>query len=327
MVIKEKYSPRNSISIYNGDCLNLLKSMPDESCDLIITSPPYCIGKAYEKKNTDIKAFVEQQERIIDDVYRILKVGGSVCWQVGYHITEKEVVPLDFYVYQIFTEHTKDKDYPLKLRNRIVWTFGHGLNPTTRFSGRHETIMWFTKGDDYQFDLDKVRVPQKYPGKRYYRGEKKGQLSGNKLGKNPSDIWKDIELSDVWDIPNVKANHVEKTDHPCQFPVALPTRLIRALCPAKGVVLDPYMGAGTTGVAAVLEKRKFVGSELSEEYYEIAKNRIQQAIDGTVKIREDKPVAEPDPKMAVAQLPDEFKKAREEAGNEKGEQSEENGTE
>lgn len=87
------------------------------------------------------------------------------------------------------------------------------------------------------------------------------------------------------------------------------------------------MGAGTTGVAAVLEKRKFVGSELSEEYYEIAKNRIQQAIDGTVKIREDKPVAEPDPKMAVAQLPDEFKKAREEAGNEKGEQSEENGTE
>lgn len=327
MVIKEKYSPRNSISIYNGDCLNLLKSMPDESCDLIITSPPYCIGKAYEKKNTDIKAFVEQQERIIDDVYRILKVGGSVCWQVGYHITEKEVVPLDFYVYQVFTEHTKDKDYPLKLRNRIVWTFGHGLNPTTRFSGRHETIMWFTKGDDYQFDLDKVRVPQKYPGKRYYRGEKKGHLSGNKLGKNPSDIWKDIELSDVWDIPNVKANHVEKTDHPCQFPVALPTRLIRALCPAKGVVLDPYMGAGTTGVAAVLEKRKFVGSELSEEYYEIAKNRIQQAIDGTVKIREDKPVAEPDPKMAVAQLPDEFKKAREEAGNEKGEQSEENGTE
>lgn len=315
MVIKEKYSTRNRISIFKGDCLDLLKSMPDESCDLIITSPPYCIGKEYEKKNTDIKSFVEQQERIIKDIYRVLKVGGSVCWQVGYHIAEKEVIPLDFFVYQVFSEYTKDMDVPFKLRNRIVWTFGHGLNPAARFSGRHETILWFSKGDNYTFDLDAVRVPQKYPGKRSYRGNKKGQLSGNPLGKNPSDIWRDIELSDVWDIPNVKANHVEKTEHPCQFPVALPQRLIRALCPKNGVVLDPFMGAGTTGVAAVLENRKFVGSELSDNYYIISKDRIQQAIDGTVKVREDKPVAEPNLKMAVAQLPDEFKKAREEAGN------------
>ena len=135
------------------------------------------------------------------------------------------------------------------------------------------------------------------------------------MRKNPSDVWRDIELSDVWDIPNVKANHVEKTEHPCQFPVALPTRLIRALCPLEGVVLDPYMGAGTTGVAAVLEKRKFVGSELSEDYYEIAKDRIQQAINGTVKVRDDKPVTEPNPKMAVAKLPEEFRLARENASN------------
>lgn len=312
MEIRETYSPNNKISIFKGDCLDLLKSMPDESCDLIITSPPYCIGKEYEKKNTDVKSFVEQQERIIDDVYRILKVGGSVCWQVGYHITEKEVVPLDFYVYQVFGDYSKDKEHPLKLRNRIIWTFGHGLNPVSRFSGRHEMIMWFTKGDSYPFNLDQVRVPQKYPGKRYYHGDKKGQLSGNKLGKNPSDTWRDIEPSAVWDIPNVKANHVEKTEHPCQFPVAIPTRLIKALCPQDGVVLDPYMGAGTTGVAAVLEERNFVGAELSESYYEIAKKRILQAIEGTVRVRPDKPVVEPNPKMAVAQLPEEFKKAREE---------------
>ena len=311
MEIREEYSLENEISIFKGDCLDLLKSMPDESCDLIITSPPYCIGKEYEKKNTDIESFVKQQERIIEEVYRVLKVGGSVCWQVGYHITEKEVIPLDFYVYQVFNEYSKDKIYPLKLRNRIVWTFGHGLNPTSRFSGRHEMILWFTKGDDYPFELDEVRVPQKYPGKRYYRGAKKGQLSGNKLGKNPSDIWRDIEFSQIWDIPNVKANHVEKTEHPCQFPVALPTRLIKALCPMDGVVLDPYMGAGTTGVATVLEKRKFVGAELTEDYYKIAKKRIQQAIDGTVRVRPDKPVAEPNPKMEVARLPEEFRIARE----------------
>ena len=134
MEIREEYSLENEISIFKGDCLDLLKSMPDESCDLIITSPPYCIGKEYEKKNTDIESFVKQQERIIEEVYRVLKVGGSVCWQVGYHITEKEVIPLDFYVYQVFNEYSKDKIYPLKLRNRIVWTFGHGLNPTSSCS-------------------------------------------------------------------------------------------------------------------------------------------------------------------------------------------------
>lgn len=315
MEIKETYSPNNDISIFMGDCIELLRSMPDESCDLIITSPPYCIGKEYEKKVTDIKSFIEQQDRIIEDVYRVLKIGGSVCWQVGYHITEKEVIPLDYYVYQVFSEHTKDKEPPLKLRNRIVWTFGHGLHPASRFSGRHEMILWFTKGDNYHFNLDSVRVPQKYPGKRSYRGKKKGQLSGNKLGKNPSDIWRDIQSSTIWDIPNVKANHVEKTEHPCQFPVALPTRLIKALCPPEGIVLDPYMGAGTTGVAAVLENRRFVGAELSKDYYRIAKDRIKQAIDGTVPIREDKPVAEPNSRFSVARLPDEFKKAREEANN------------
>lgn len=90
MEIREEYSLENEISIFKGDCLDLLKSMPDESCDLIITSPPYCIGKEYEKKNTDIESFVKQQERIIEEVYRVLKVGGSVCWQVGYILLKKK---------------------------------------------------------------------------------------------------------------------------------------------------------------------------------------------------------------------------------------------
>ena len=158
----------------------------------------------------------------------------------------------------------------MKLRNRIIWTFGHGLNPSQRFSGRHETILWFTKGETYSFNLDSVRVPQKYPGKKSYRGNKKGEYSGNPLGKNPTD---------VWDIPNVKANHVEKTEHPCQFPVAIPSRFIKALTLEDGVILDPYMGSGTTGVAAVLEGRKFIGAEIQENYYKIATDRIQQAND------------------------------------------------
>ena len=188
------------------------------------------------------------------------------------------------------------------MRNRIIWTFGHGLNSINRFSGRHETILWFTKGKQTVFNLDDVRIPQKYPGKRYYKGPNKGKLSGNPLGKNPSD---------VWDIPNVKAKHVEKTDHPCQFPVALPQRLIKALTLPDAIVLDPFMGSGSTGVAAVLEGRKFVGAELIKKYYDISVERIKAATEGNAIIREDKPVIEPNQNAAVAKLPEEFRKVRE----------------
>lgn len=92
-----------------------------------------------------------------------------------------------YFDYQIF------KKQRLKLRNRIVWHFGHGLHASKRFSGRYETILWFSKTDNYIFNLDSVRVPAKYPGKRHFKGPKKGQPSGNPLGKNPSDIWEIIE--------------------------------------------------------------------------------------------------------------------------------------
>ena len=88
-----------------------------------------------------------------------------------------------FLVYDIFTSKNNVLQNPLILRNRIIWTFGHGLNSTQRFSGRHEMILWFTKGEQYCFNLDCIRVPQKYPGKRYYKGEHKGELSGNPYGK------------------------------------------------------------------------------------------------------------------------------------------------
>ena len=164
-------------------------------------------------------------------------------------------------------------------------------------------ILWFTKGQNFKFDLDAVRIPQKYPGKKSYRGPNKGNLSGNPLGKNPSD---------VWDIPNVNANHIEKTDHPCQYPVALPLRLINALCPSNGLVFDPFMGSGATGVASVVAKRRFVGCELQKDYYDISYQRILDAINGNAKIREDKPPVKPNLNSAVAKLPETFRKAREE---------------
>ena len=308
MRIYKNYKMNNRITLHCGDCMELLKKLPNESVDLVVTSPPYCIGKAYEDPRNDIKTFKDQHITIFNELYRIVKQGGSICWQVGYHISEKCVVPLDCIVYDIITSHGEQFECPFILRNRIIWIFGHGLNSTKRFSGRHETIMWFTKGKQTVFNLDNVRIPQKYPGKQYYKGPKKGQLSGNPLGKNPSD---------VWDIPNVKAKHIEKTGHPCQFPVALPQRLIKALTFPNALVLDPFMGSGTTGVAALLEGRRFIGAELNKKYYDISVERIRDTIAGKAKIREDKPVMKPNQNATVAKLPEAFRKAREAHNEEK----------
>jgi adenine-specific DNA-methyltransferase len=284
---------KGASALFEGDCRLLLAAMKANTVDVTITSPPYCIGKAYESESTTTVDFIKTQKEILPEVVRVTKQGGSICWQTGYHITNGEAFPLDFAIYEIM------RDIPgIRLRNRIIWSFGHGLHSTARFSGRHEVVLWFTKGNGHKFNLDAIRVPQKYPGKRHYKGDHKGMLSGNPLGKNPGD---------VWEMPNVNANHMEKTDHPCQFPVALAQRLVRALCPVKGIVLDPFMGSGSTGVAALIEKRRFIGAELNASYVEIARERLNQAKNGSPRIRDiDKPVYIPNPKTAVARRPEHF---------------------
>lgn len=208
----------NAEIIYNGDVADLLVKIPDNSINLIFSSPPYNLGKNYETRQS-VQAYLTNQAKIISELVRVLSPSGNLCWQVGNFVDNGEIFPLDILYYPIF------KELGLKLRNRIVWRFGHGLHASRRFSGRYETIMWFSKTDNYYFNLDNVRVPAKYPGKRYYKGPKKGQISGNPLGVNPTDIWEVNVLQDwetnYWDIPNVKSNHPEKTSHPCQFPVEL----------------------------------------------------------------------------------------------------------
>jgi adenine-specific DNA-methyltransferase len=282
---------RAEACLWRTDALAFLDAIPERSVDLVVTSPPYCVGKEYDRfsKVEDFKAEVQ---RVAETLVSRVKDTGSVCWQVGNHVSAGEIFPLEYAIYEIFSNIPE-----VKLRNRIIWTFGHGAHAKKRFSGRHEVILWFTKSNDYYFDLDKVREPQKYPGKRHYKGEKRGQFSGNPLGKNPGD---------VWDIPNVKAQHVEKTQHPCQFPVALARRLCLALCPKGGMVIDPYMGSGSAGVAAMLEGRDFSGSDLETRYFDIAVDRLTRAISGTVPVRPDIPVLAPDPTQAVSKRPSHF---------------------
>jgi adenine-specific DNA-methyltransferase len=106
----------------------------------------------------------------------------------------------------------------------------------------------------------------------------------------------------------VKANHVEKTEHPCQFPIAMAQRLIRALAPKDGLVFDPFLGAGSTGAAAVIERRRFLGAELTPMYAEIAVKRLEEAKAGAIRYRPaDQPIHIPRPTDAVAKRPDHFK--------------------
>ncbi|SCQ21827.1 Modification methylase RsrI [Tannerella forsythia] len=283
--------------------MNVLKGIEDGKFDLIITSPPYNVGKSYETK-TSIEKYLETQEEIINELVRTLSDKGSLCWQVGNYINKGEVFPLDIYYYQIFKRHG------LKLRNRIIWHFGHGLHASNRFSGRYETILWFSKTDEYIFNLDNVRVPAKYPGKLHFKGEKKGLPSGNPLGKNPSDIWeivaKDWETA-MWNIPNVKSNHPEKTKHPCQFPIELVERCILALTNEESWVLDPYAGVGSTVIASIKNNRNVIGIEKEKEYCDIAKQRIIDFNEGKLKIRPiNKPIHKPSANDKVSQVPKEW---------------------
>ncbi len=276
--IAERFSINNHIVVYPGDCLELLMGIPDESIQLIATSPPYNIGKEYEKK-LKIEKYIEQQASVIKECVRILSPRGSICWQVGNYVERGVIIPLDTILYPVFT------NLGLKLRNRIIWRFEHGLHCSRRFSGRYETIIWFTKSHDYVFNLDPVRIPQKYPGKKHFKGPNAGKYSCNPLGKNPGD---------TWSIPNVKSNHVEKTSHPCQFPVELIERLVLSMTDEGDWVLDPFLGTGTTIIAAIRHNRRGAGAETHLPYVDITLDRIEKEMLGILKTRPmNRPIYDP----------------------------------
>jgi DNA modification methylase len=292
------------IVLHHGETLQFLKTVPNNSVKLVVTSPPYNIGKHYEVKST-LEDYLKYQEKIIKELYPKLKDDGCLCWEVGNYINNGEIYPLDIYFYDIF------KRLGMRLRNRIVWHFGHGLHCKNRFSGRYETILWFTKTDNYTFNLDPVRVPAKYPGKRAYKGPNKGKLSGNPLGKNPSDVWKMLEqdwMTAFWEFPNVKSNHPEKTIHPCQFPIELVERCVLALTNEGDYVLDPFCGVGTTLVAGLKHSRKVIGVDKEFDYIKIAKQRITQFFNGELKFRPlGKKVYQPTGREKVSKVPPEWK--------------------
>lgn len=266
--------------IWNRDVMEVVERLPAEPIfDLVVTSPPYNIGKPYETR-LELEEYTRWHKALITAIVGRVKSTGSICWQVGNYVENGSIYPLDYIFHPIFAE------LGLKLRNRIVWHYGHGLHQKRRFSGRYEVVLWYTKSDEYTFDLDAVRVPPKYPGKRAYRGPRAGELSSHPGGKNPEDVWEVKESAhDIWNIPNVKAGHIEKTEHPCQFPVGLIERLVLALTKKGNLVFDPFTGTGSAGVATLLHERRFFGCELDSNYAELAYSRMLRTVAGEERFR------------------------------------------
>lgn len=299
----------SAVELLHGDVIEALASIPAESCSLIVSSPPYNIRKPYERgdKRTYVE-YVAWQKSVAALLSEKLTMEGSICWQVGTYVSDGEVFPLDLPFMEIF------RGLGFKLRNRIIWRYNFGLNADRRFSGRYETLLWLTKSNDYFFNLDPVRIPQLYPGKRHSakKGKKAGQPSGNPLGKNPSDYWEflaesDFKTNPVWDIPNVKSKHPERTEHPCQFPVELVERCVLAFTRPGERVLDPFIGTGASAIAAVKHDRRAIGIDRDVSYLEIARTRLSALEAGELPLRPlGKPVRRPKETEKVSKVPEEW---------------------
>ncbi len=275
-------STDDRVVIATNDVLTEMKNIPDEAINLVVTSPPYNIGKEYEQQ-VDLDAYLLWMESVLAETHRVLKEDGSLVLQVGNFVDRGEIFPLDYYFYPIL------KKLGFKLRNRIVWHFEHGLHCQKRLSGRYEVLLWVSKSDTYTFNLDSIRVPSKYPNKKHFKGPKKGQLSGNPLGKNPSDFWQFLQTeleSGVFNIPNVKHNHPEKLDHPCQYPIELAERCVLAFSKEDDWVLDPFGGVGSTLLASIKNDRRGISIDRDVEYTNITQKRVSDFFAGNLKCRE-----------------------------------------
>lgn len=239
-----------------GDCRDLLKKLPDNSVNLVITSPPYNIGKPYGKYS-DKKTLDEWKELINEvshEIYRVLAPNGSFFLNLSPipYGKEKEILPLPFIGYEIL------KNNNFKIRNIITWTFNNMQNCTNRLSGRYENIIWAVKDlNNYVFNLDDVRIP--------YITQNDKRLTGN--GRNPTDVW---YFNRVNNVTKKKLN----LNHPTIYPIEMIERIILMASNEKDVVLDPFLGSGTTVAAAIKLNRKGIGYEIDDNYKNEIKSRI-----------------------------------------------------
>ncbi|AQV93262.1 site-specific DNA-methyltransferase [Cupriavidus necator] len=249
-------------AIYNGDCLDLLASIPAHSLDLTFTSPPYNIGKEYEDV-LPVEAYIDWCERWINEVHRASRSDGAFMLNVGYVSLEGRAksIPIPYLLWD---------RVPFLLQQEIVWNYGAGVAARKFLSPRNEKLMWYVKNaENYCFNLDEIRDPDvAYPNQK-----KKGKLRCNTIGKNPSDVWQIAKVTSG----QGRASK-ERTPHPAQFPLDLCERVIKGFSPTDGIVLDPFLGSGSTIDACLRWGRYSIGFEVREDYCAIAAERIDDSL-------------------------------------------------
>jgi len=257
------------VLIFQGDCLDFLKKLPDEIVSLTVTSPPYNIGKPYEKQR-DIEEYLNWCESWIREIYRLTEPHGAFWLNLGYFEVpgRGRALPIPYLLWDRI---------PFYIIQEVVWNYGAGVAARRAFSPRNEKFLWCVKDpDNYAFNLDDVRDKTvKYPNQK-----KNGKLKCNPNGKNPSDVWQ---------IPKVTSGRnrasKERTDHPAQFPIAVVSRIIKACSNPEDLVLDPFMGSGSTAEACLRNSRKVVGFEIRSDYVQVAGRRIENFLQ--LKAQED----------------------------------------
>lgn len=254
------YYEAENILVYNVDCLSAMRSLPGDAVDLTVTSPPTInIGTTYERP-LPLDAYLDWSESWIGEVYRLTSERGAFWLNLGYlEVPERaKALPIPYLLWN---------RSPFYMLQEVVWNYGAGVTTSRMFSPRNEKFLWYVKSkEQYTFNLDDVRDPNvKYPNQK-----KNGKLKCNPLGKNPSDAWQ---------IPKVTSgtnrSSKERTPHPAQFPLALVDRIVRACSSPGDVVLDPFLGSGTTAIAALANNRPVVEFEILAEYCDLAATRIE----------------------------------------------------
>ncbi len=248
---KEKEINNFLNEIICGDCTLVLKTIPSDTVDLIFADPPYNIGlkyDSYKDKKTD-EEYLQWCEKWIEECIRILKNNGSIYIAIG-----------DEYVAEV---NILLKKKGLIFRNWVIWYYTFGQNQRRKFNRSHTHILYFVKdGKHFMFNADKIRVQSVR--------QKIGDKRANPKGKVPDDVWQISRVAGTF-------NERIKT-FPCQMPLKLLERVIKASSNHKDIVLDPFMGSGTTAIACKQLSRNFIGIEISENYCQLIKNRLRSII-------------------------------------------------
>lgn len=258
-ILGSPYFENDEILLFQGDCLELMPKLKGQDFPLTVTSPPYNIGKEYEEIQ-HIQDYIDWSEKWIKYVYSLTSDSGAFWLNLGYVPMEgkAKAIPLPYLLW--------DK-IPFYLIQEVIWNYGAGVAGKKFLSPRNEKFLWYVKNsEEYTFNLDDIRDPNvKYPNQK-----KNGKLKCNPLGKNPTDVWQ---------IPKVTSgknrSSKERTDHPAQFPIELISRIIKASTNKGDIVLDPFMGSGSTAISALKNDRKSVGFEIRKDYLDIAIERIE----------------------------------------------------